>query len=679
MVMAEPPHEVALWVAGLVDAGLRGTALLVAAGFVVWLLRDHSAEARHLVWVLALAGLVALPVVSPLLPPLGGSGLPSVERFVRAHGASGGPAGTGTAATVPETARASASASRRAGPASGGERSGVAPPPAAGTGSGAASRPGLAAGSVATSPGWTRVLAALPVSLGTLLSVCWLVGPLTVLGLLLAGKLRIGWIARQAEPVDGAWEDLLGRLRRRVGVRRRVRLLRSREPLVPMAWGIFRPRILLPSNSDSWDRETRRSVLLHELAHVKRIDSVTQLLGRLACALFWFHPLVWVAVSRLRLERERACDDLVLRTGTRATDYARQLVSLARSVRTIRAPVPGSGAVARSQFTERMESLLDPERVRDPVPSPAVSAGVVAAGLLVVAAGLARPPLATAAVGDPGVGEEPGAAATPEAPGARAPSAAPDPRREASALPVLPAPAGDRGEAGRTPLPARSSAGAGEDLAAAVTGGDLSAAGTGIPPVPRPSPVRVDPPSIDDSESRREEAGDTWIPSPAPVELAERSLPLPPPAEAGSPLARGSAASAARLEELAFGAPTGEARAAAVEALAEIPGGAGARPLHRIATTHAEVELRERAVEAIGEVDGKWTVPALVNLVQGDADLSLRHHALEVLAGVDRPAAARALMQIARSHPDPEIRKEAAFRLVDTAEGEALARYVETA
>jgi len=84
-------------------------------------------------------------------------------------------------------------------------------------------------------------------------------------------------------------------------------------------------------------------------------------------------------------------------------------------------------------------------------------------------------------------------------------------------------------------------------------------------------------------------------------------------------------------------------------------------------------------VEAIGEVDGKWTVPALVNLVQGDADLSLRHHALEVLAGGDRPAAARALMQIARSHPDPEIRKEAAFRLVDTAEREALARYVETA
>ena len=102
------------------------------------------------------------------------------------------------------------------------------------------------------------------------------------------------------------------------------------------------PTIVLPAAAESWTDDRRRAVLFHELAHIKRHDLVGHTLGRLACALYWFHPLVWTAAKNLRAESERACDDLVLSCGARPSEYAQHLLDMVTSVRNHGAPHHGA-------------------------------------------------------------------------------------------------------------------------------------------------------------------------------------------------------------------------------------------------------------------------------------------------------------------------------------------------
>ena len=133
---------------------------------------------------------------------------------------------------------------------------------------------------------------------------------------------------------------------------------------MPMAWGILRPAVLMPAEADEWPIERLRIVLLHELAHVRRRDCLTHLLAQVACAVYWFHPLAWMAARRARAERERACDDLVLAAGTRGSDYAEELLQIARVMRSGRFPAVLAGATLamahRSQLEGRLLAILDP-------------------------------------------------------------------------------------------------------------------------------------------------------------------------------------------------------------------------------------------------------------------------------------------------------------------------------
>ena len=89
-----------------------------------------------------------------------------------------------------------------------------------------------------------------------------------------------------------------------------------------MTWGVLRPVILLPADAAGWPEERLTMALLHELAHVKRWDCLTQLIARAACAVYWFNPLSWLALARVRSEQEQASDDLALGCGLDRHAYA---------------------------------------------------------------------------------------------------------------------------------------------------------------------------------------------------------------------------------------------------------------------------------------------------------------------------------------------------------------------
>ncbi|HET9251947.1 MAG TPA: M56 family metallopeptidase [Candidatus Eisenbacteria bacterium] len=193
--------------------------------------------------------------------------------------------------------------------------------------------------------------------------------------------------ARRARRIDDA--ELRGELElacRRLGVSRPVDLRECSHITVPSVWGLVRPVLLLPGAARAWSRERIRVVFLHEVAHVARHDGIGLLVARIATAVFWFHPLVWLLARVARRECERSCDDLVLGAGERATDYAAHLLAMVRSMTRRDRFLDLAPAMARgSNLESRLVSILRPGQRRDAVSRLGLFATVGVAGFLLAA------------------------------------------------------------------------------------------------------------------------------------------------------------------------------------------------------------------------------------------------------------------------------------------------------
>lgn len=164
---------------------------------------------------------------------------------------------------------------------------------------------------------------------------------------------------------DPAWQRDLERLTSRSGRARTVRLLQHPSLRSPVTAGWLHPVIMLPEVASTMLADERRAVLAHELSHIERSDFVTQAVGSFATSLFWFHPLIWLAVSRMRTESECAADDSVLMSGLDAPSYARQLVQMAKETNAFGADVIPVVAMARTtQLERRIRLLLNASRRR---------------------------------------------------------------------------------------------------------------------------------------------------------------------------------------------------------------------------------------------------------------------------------------------------------------------------
>lgn len=223
------------------------------------------------------------------------------------------------------------------------------------------------------------------------LILVWLVGVVAVGGRSIYGWFRLARISASSRPLDcprivASVEGCHGRL----GLGTWPRILIGDAVRVPMVWGFCRPTLLLPAKAREWSDERLRVVLLHELAHLRRYDGLSLLLGRLATTVHWFNPLAWFVDRSARRDCERACDDVVIEAGERPSSYARHLLAIASGIPS--APVERAAALAilgRSHFEGRVRSILHP-RLRRGLRRGSAVATLASVALLLGLAGSAR-------------------------------------------------------------------------------------------------------------------------------------------------------------------------------------------------------------------------------------------------------------------------------------------------
>ena len=310
--------------ATLVESCLRASLVLCAGWAITAAMRRASASARHFVWMCAIAG----------------SLIASTMSF----------AGTRWTVTVPSpflstpaavVSKASQEAVLSTLPAPSTSTSPEIAPPT--------SSPSPASGESA------------PMDLTLVGVLLWGVGALGVLAFVISGLIGTWWIRRSAEPLKETWVDEAHVLAEAFEINGSITVVESPVVTMPMVCGVWRPLIVMPQSAKQWTEERRRVVVLHELAHIKRRDCLTQALAHVVCAAYWFNPIVWLAARRLRAERERACDDFVLAAGEKGADYAAHLLDIARAMRHRRIPALVGLAMAQpTQLEGRLLAILDP-------------------------------------------------------------------------------------------------------------------------------------------------------------------------------------------------------------------------------------------------------------------------------------------------------------------------------
>ncbi len=314
---------------------LKATLIMIAAITLTWVLPKASAAVRHLIWLVALCGTAALPILTVILPDWYSPKwqLPLERAYVIA------PVDP-TSDRQPTPPRSNLEAQEQ---------------------ESAFASTLTQSGSTL---GWSRAVVTI-----------WLTG-LALLGFRTFQRVfslcRIAQRDLQVIPdtrILAILKDCVAEL----GIHRPVALVSGMHRItVPMTWGYWRPTVLLPVTASTWGEPRVRAVLLHELAHIRRGDWLSVLLSQCVCALLWFHPLVWVAARALRCEAEQAADDCVITAGVRPSEYGSELLAILQlsakqNTTTSERNLSMTPAISMAQpqtIEQRIRALLDEKRSR---------------------------------------------------------------------------------------------------------------------------------------------------------------------------------------------------------------------------------------------------------------------------------------------------------------------------
>ena len=196
------------------------------------------------------------------------------------------------------------------------------------------------------------------------LLVVWLCGFVVVLLVWCVRWRRISAAVREAEPLrQGREVEVLRRLESAPGMPKHIEIRSSRGSLEPGIFGITRPVLLWPHGiTGRLEDQHLKSILAHELLHIRRRDNLAAAIHMLVEAVFWFHPLVWWMGKRLVEERERACDEQVLESGGDRQVYAESILKICEFC--VGSPLTCVSGVTGAELKTRITRIMSGQAAR---------------------------------------------------------------------------------------------------------------------------------------------------------------------------------------------------------------------------------------------------------------------------------------------------------------------------
>ena len=349
----------------LVDLTIKSSLILGLAFLLNSIRKRASAAQRHLIWSLAVGSALLLPVFSFL----------SSEWDLSIKIA--GRAGSIGSLSLPDDPSRRLASSRGGFPEISRERE---------PGTGTDQQGPL--GSSKSKPSFFSGLG-IPASWPVWMVLVWIAGmaSLTTRTMVVAANAR-----RREDDQPLVHDPILAGLIREIsneyGIKRSIGGIVRRGCPIPSTRGILKPLIILPEDAARWSADRKRSVLLHEAAHIQRFDHLGNMLARVLCLVFWHNPLVWIVVRKMRYDAERACDDRVIMQGISPTVYARILIDFARMLAAHPAAPRLETAMARKSCLEnRLMSIIDDRKPRTkPGRKTAIVSWIISAAVVILIA-----------------------------------------------------------------------------------------------------------------------------------------------------------------------------------------------------------------------------------------------------------------------------------------------------
>jgi len=283
----------------LLEAGVvRPLVLAAAAWLILRVLRVRHPASQHAVWTTVLIGMLPLPVASVVAPHWKLPVLPRRHES-RARAAGFGPAALAASEALDSATQRAASAGKPA---------------------------------VREAP-----------TMQTLVLWCYAAGLSAMVAYRVVGWLLLWRVVARSRPLRVRW------------------LRESDDVLAPVAVGALHPAVILPAEWRTWNATTRKAVLAHEFAHLRRRDALVAALARLVQGVFWFHPLAWWISRQISELAELACDAAVLEKVDDPAGYSRILLAFAETVNRAgyRAVPPGLAMAASSGMGRRIDAVFE--------------------------------------------------------------------------------------------------------------------------------------------------------------------------------------------------------------------------------------------------------------------------------------------------------------------------------